>query len=84
MPIHFILMDLIGKFKPLHHYALNVIDMLTNNTWCIRLFKKEVSEVVHTYLVNVYCKSGGSDKNCHTIVLNSKIGFLLKLPLILE
>ena len=43
MPIHFIVMDLIGKFKPSpkgHQYALTVIDMLTNYTWCILLFTK--------------------------------------------
>ena len=47
-----IAMDLIGKFKPSHQwhqYALTVIDMSTNYTWCILLFTKEVDNVVHAY-----------------------------------
>ena len=63
-PIHFIVIDLIGKFKPLHqghHYAFTIIGMLMNYTWCIPLGTR-VADIVHTYLVNVYCKFGGSHK----------------------
>ena len=63
--MHFIVMNLIGKFKPLpqgHQHALNVIDMLTIYTWCIPLFTKEVDEVVHAYLVHVYSTLCGSHK----------------------
>ena len=57
VPMHFIAMDLIGKFKPSsqgHQYALTVNDMLTNYTWCMLLFTEEADKVVHAYLVNVY------------------------------
>ena len=50
MPMHFIAMDLIGKFKLLpqgHQYALAVIDMLMNYTWCI--LPKEADNMVHYY-----------------------------------
>ena len=53
MPMHFIVMDLVGMFKPLpqgHEYTLTVIDVLMNDTWCIPLFTKETDEVVHAYL----------------------------------
>ena len=33
---------------------LDVIDMLTNYTWCILVCMKGADEVVQTYLVNVY------------------------------
>ena len=44
MPMHFMAMDLMGKFKLLpqgHQFALTAIDMLTNYTWCILLFTKK-------------------------------------------
>ena len=65
MPVHFIAMDVIVKFKLLHQghqYALTVIDMLTNYTWCILLFTKEADEVVYTYLVHMYSKFCGLHK----------------------
>ena len=40
-PMHLIAMDFIGEFTPLpqgHQYALTVINMLTNYTWCIPLY----------------------------------------------
>ena len=63
--MHFLEIDLIGMFKPLpqgHQYALTVIDMFTNYTWCILLFVKEADEVVHTYIVNMYSKLIGLHK----------------------
>ena len=59
MPIHFTVMDLIGMFKWSHHghqYALTVIDMLTNYTWCIPLHTMEAGKEVYTYLINIYSK----------------------------
>ena len=59
MPMHFIVMDLIGKFKPSaygYQYALTVIDMLMNCTRYILLLTKEADKVVHAYLVKVYSK----------------------------
>ena len=47
MPMLFIMMDLIGRFKLLpegHQCALTVIDMLTNYTQCIVLFTKETDK----------------------------------------
>ena len=44
MPMHFIVMDLIARFKLLaqgYQYTLTLIDMLTNCTWWISLFTKE-------------------------------------------
>ena len=61
MPMHFIVMDLIGKFKPLPHwhwYSLTVIDILINYTGCILVFMKEADKVVHAFFVNVYSKFG--------------------------
>ena len=78
MPMHFIVMDLVGKFKPSyegHQYALTVINMLANYKWCILLFTKEAKELVHTYLVNVYSKSGGP----HKILLDNGTEFKNKL-----
>ena len=37
MPVHFIVIDLMRKFKLSsqgHQYVLTVIDMLMNYTWC--------------------------------------------------
>ena len=65
IPMHFVTMDLIGTFKPLpqeHQYIHTVIDMLTSYTWCLPLYTKETDEIVHSYLVNVYLKFGGSHK----------------------
>ena len=65
MPMHYIVIHLIGKFKLSpegHQYALTVIYMLTNYTWCILLFTKEADEAVHAVLVNVYFKFGRSLK----------------------
>ena len=45
-----------------HQYDLTVIDMLINYTWFILQFTKEVDEVVHVYLFNVYSKFDGSHK----------------------
>ena len=62
MPMHFSVMDLIGKFKLVpqgHQNTLTVIDILMNYTWCIPLFAIEADIVVHVYLVNVYSKFGG-------------------------
>ena len=56
MPMHLIAMDFIGKFKPSlywYQYALTVIDILTNYTWCILLFTKE-AQMVHTYAVHMF------------------------------
>ena len=56
MPMYFIAMDLIGKFKLLpqvYQYALTVIDMLMYYTWCIPLCTKEADNVVHAYLTNM-------------------------------
>ena len=64
-PMHFIAMDLIGKFKPLpqgHQYALVLIDVLANYTWCIALYTKEADKEAHVYLVNIYSKFGGLHK----------------------
>ena len=33
-----------------------------NYTWCISLWTKEVDDVVHAYMVNVYSKFGVSQK----------------------
>ena len=55
---------LIVKFKPLtqgHQYALTVINMMTNYAWCLLVHTK-ADEVVHAYLVNIYCKFYGQHK----------------------
>ena len=47
MPMHIITMELIVMFKPPpqgYQYALTVIDMLTNCTWCLLLFTKNLTE----------------------------------------
>ena len=65
MPMYFIVMDLIGKFRLLpqsHQCALTTIDMLMNYTWYVSLYTKEPDEVVCTYLVNIYSKFGGAHK----------------------
>ena len=65
MQMSYIVMNSIGKFNPHpqgYQYALNVIDMLMNYTWCTLLCTKETAEVVHTYLVNVYSKFGKSHR----------------------
>ena len=59
MPMHFIVMDLIGKVKSLpqeYQYTLTVRDMLTNHPWCILIYTKEADKVVHAYLVHIYSK----------------------------
>ena len=64
-PMHFIAMDLIAKLKPSlrgHQYALMVIDMLPNYTWCMSVCTEETNKVVHSYLVNIHFKFGGSHK----------------------
>ena len=79
MSMHFLVMDLIGKFKPSpqwDQYILIVIDMLNNYTWCITLFTKEADKVVHAYLVNEYSTFGGF---CQIMVLNFRICCLHKL-----
>ena len=50
--IHFIVMDIIGKFKPSpkgHQYT-------PTTTWCLPLCTKEADKIVCSYLVNVYSK----------------------------
>ena len=50
-PMHFIVMNVIGKFKQSfqgHQYALTIIDILMNYTWCTPLHTKGAVEVVHT------------------------------------
>ena len=65
-PMEFISMDLISEFYPpsqsSHKYALTVICMLTGYVFCIPLKTKQASEVVQTYIDNVYAKFGGSLK----------------------
>ena len=44
MPMHLIVIKLIGKFKLSpqgYQYALTVIDMMMNYKWCIPLFTKK-------------------------------------------
>ena len=65
MPMDFIVMGLIGKFKLMTQgdlYAFTVMDMLTKYTWYIALCTKEVDVMVHTYLVNIYSKFCRSHK----------------------
>ena len=50
--MNFIVMDLLGNFKPLpqgHHLALTIIDIMMNYTWYIPLCTKEADEIVQTY-----------------------------------
>ena len=57
--MHFIVMDVIGKFKLLlqgQQSALTVLDMLMNDTWFIPLCGKEGDDMVHAYMANVYFK----------------------------
>ena len=57
IPIHFILMDVIGKLEfsaKGHQFVLTVIDMLMNYTWCVPLYYKENDKVVQTFLANIY------------------------------
>ena len=65
-PMEFISMDLIGEFHPPsskgHKYALTVICMLTEYTFCIPLKTKSAAEVVKAYVDNIYAKFGGSFK----------------------
>ena len=46
----------------MHQYALTVIDMLTNYTWCVPLCTKETDEMMYACLVNVQSMFGGSHK----------------------
>ena len=51
MPMHFIVVDLIGTFKPSpqgNQYAPTVIDMLTYYIWYLLLYTIEADEVAHT------------------------------------
>ena len=64
--MHFIMMDLKGKFKlspKSNKYTLAVTGMLTNYSLCILLLTNKVGEVVHDYLVNVYYTFGGPHKS---------------------
>ena len=64
--MHFICMDLIGKYHPPtscgHRYALTAVCMLTGFTWCIPLKTKTVDEVAKAYLDHIYSLFGGSVK----------------------
>ena len=74
--MHFIAMDLIGKFKPSsqdHQYALTAIDMLKNYTMCMLLHTTDCNEVVHAYLVNIYLKFGIS----HDILSDNEVASVL-------
>ena len=54
-----------GKFQPSpqgHQCTVTVINLLMNNTMCILLFIKDIDEMVHAYLVNIYSMFGGSHK----------------------
>ena len=71
-------MDFIGTFKLLpqeHQYALTVIDMLTNYTWYMPLFKKEAEDIGHAYIVNMYSTFGG----LHKILSDNGTEFKTKL-----
>ena len=61
--MQFISMYIIDPFDPSnigYHYTLMVIGMLTGYTFCIPLKTKTTSEVVQTYVDEVYAKFGGS------------------------
>ena len=65
MSMHFIVMDLMGKYKvspQAHQYGLTVTNTLTNYTWCMLLFSKVADKVMHTYFVHMYSKFGGLHK----------------------
>ena len=65
IPMHFIMMDLISKFKSLlqeHQYALTVADMLSHYTWRILICTKGAEEVVYIYLVHIYFEFGSLHK----------------------
>ena len=65
IPMSFIARDLTGKSKLSSQgdqYTFNVIDMLTNYAWYIPISMTEADKVMHTYLVNMYSKFGGSHK----------------------
>ena len=65
MPMHFLAMDLIGRFPTSSKgncYALTVIDLLTNFVWCIPIETKTADEVVSAYLKHVFAEYGGSMK----------------------
>ena len=50
----FIVMEFIGMFKLMcqgYQYALTIIDMLTDYTWCIPFYTKEPDEAEDNYLV---------------------------------
>ena len=59
-------MDLIGEFHPPtsrgHRYALTVVCMLTEFTWCIPLKTKTAEEVAKAYLDHIDSLFGGSVK----------------------
>ena len=78
MFMHFIMMDLIVKFKLSpqgYQYVFTVIDMLVSYAWYIPLYVKGTDEVVHLYLVNIYSEFGGS----HKILLDDGTEFKSKL-----
>ena len=45
-----------------HHYALTVVDMLTDFVFCAPLKSKKAKEIVQVYLNEVYYRFGGSRK----------------------
>ena len=60
-PMHFIVMDLIGKFRSPsqgHQYAIKFIDMQTNYALCIPLSTNKADEVVHGYLISILLFDG--------------------------
>ena len=75
-PMRFISMDLIGEFHPPsskgNRYALTVICMFTDYTFCIPIPNKMAKTVLKAYMGNVYCQFGGSIKSCQTMEQNSK------------
>ena len=63
--MHFIVVDLIGKFKLLfqgHCHALIITDILPNYAGCIPLYTIETDQIVHAYLINVYLNLCGLHK----------------------
>ena len=78
IPMCIIMMNLIEKFKSSpqgHQYALTVIDMLMNCSWCIALYTEETDVVVHAYLVHIYSMFSWSQK----ILSNNSTEFKNKL-----
>ena len=74
LPMQFISMKLIGPFDPSssrYHYALMVICLLLEYTFCILSKTKTASKVVQVYVDEVYPKFGGSVKLCLTMGQNS-------------